>query len=529
MIKIVPHDGVGRRKAMLDISKMDSIETKEKSTIQKMLIFTVATYSNIANRGDVEKGKYAWETTFGAVNRFLATLSDEDHRVIVGAFLEARQDICKSIGNADNMAIAESNAHRIGVAISNKLMTIDLYNKMAVFTKEHMIVGDYSKAGSQVQDSEEMTFRPNEDHFVTAVVMLGKLFAPIMGETMNMVSSNIHLNTEAKNLIAYDIVSKYMHSSAPAIIAKLDYYVGSIAKQALRKKGREANDIINNTNRPHVYARGFINVRFISEEDMLVESPPNILSRIYSVTKTNAEYHQTSTVSINTRALTKSVDESNSSRLDVDSATTKTPFYVTCVTQAYIDVWVNDILLTDPDLDREMYDKLLEYYTRHPIEIWELNLALTIGICGGDIGGGEAIELLDYVDLIKLVSIIQMMAVNDGAHDIALLLTAAEHKQPKENLAPEEQLAINNCATGYDYRNCAEHYEQGDPNLWADGLRDLVQQSVTRNWVVNSPKIVYDRMGIEPCNGRLVTVSGDYSERLNAFIARRVFDALDDV
>lgn len=383
--------------------------------------FYVRTYLSLS----LSKGPGFWEAFFEILNRFLATLDEEDEKRIL-AFYQEVQPLASDL----TPVIYRERLKRIRDAVAKLLDDTDLPRKALTFIQnEDLPYPDLSDVGTRAYDRPEFTFHLPEYKILTALSVLAKMMAPVWGHLI--MNGNAFTKTSDKEERCLTTFLPVLdHPLFRETTEKLESYTqNSIEKHFQRSVKVTSFDIkfvLAHQGYTDDYflqiVYGILWVKKLASYDPLfimnADRPLNAKDIMKHISSSNVKTIPTSLSSIQNHASTmprlepKSKNEKSESDsvtlLENESFVSRTSVSLPIYVRLGIDFTI-DRYLEARGISRDLFRSIHGHYDRNQVthvSPW----AMTILSClfSRNVGGSRALRYLDYPATVRLMSLAQM-------------------------------------------------------------------------------------------------------------------------
>lgn len=499
--------------AVLDISDLD---IQEKENIKDLLEFNVSAYDklNKLKKEDRLRGcNYeVWNDTFAAINHFLSLLDYNSKCEIVYALTLMHADIL------DFFTKAETNDLTVLTKVLSERcdaldLSTNLCDKLKAYALEHIPIGLMPNAGKRPQDNAKLTFYPDEVATLMSITLLCKLLSPIFGVLMNNLIGN--MNIKAKELCCATIFTKLFNRKFEQLIDKLKYYIRHTVNVQCKKDTTMAlmhgcdNYSLSHVLYSLLLIRQFVNVPLIRKNGNLITYI--VVNVKKAITTVQSAMLRKPTYS---RPLfsSDSDDDGNTSRLETDSVTSNRTCDVNMLVKCAVPYTIKKYIALY-DLDEDDYNKCLEFYKREPMMPTLLNKDMNSMFYSRDFGGGKGILMLKALDYAKITALLQLilfqLSADDGYRQLAHMLTILPSVDVKEGFTFEDNQFKLNIGSSIGYRNCRQRFENSPfgqkGKEWDDHITNITNDLIIRKYRYNTANWIWQWLGEDNLNGRLVT------------------------
>ena len=522
----------------LDTSDLKDTRFKNPD-VEYLLKFRNDTYdATRANASEV-----AWEGVFKPVHGFIDTLTQEELAEYAGTLavmnamitevMVANPDVKATMSSEELTAQLSHKLMKLEDALSKELcnftVKLNLYPRLLAFADSGAIpIQSFNNVGERAQDSAEMTWYRNDIVKLIAVVILCKMFAPVFSAFMSCFKLNgkDSLDGNYKEFHCVTILRDTLgREEYHELTNKLEFYLRRIIKQVL-SKDNDPTHVVNGLTFDAVYQLIYsvIMVRRLVLVD-LYKPDSNLATYMTSCARTAAKVQysrnncKTNVCVLNYPNDAMTSEDGNLSNLEVESRTSsRTADYSLIITGASRQAFDN--LITTYNYDRAVIDSIITYYSEYShVDLTVFNNYL-LGIAfGKNLCGARSIEMLEPVELAKLISLLQYYLAIQGYDELAIALTAKNENAHRERITGEESVLRAMWNSSQEYQNCASKFpiEIGG-FAWYTGLHDSVMLFTNYDHTIQVAPVIWDVLKEEPRNGDLLILSEDFAKSVCVFI-----------
>ena len=464
------------------------------------LTFPVNTYVLFGKRPE------SWEVTYGFPDRFVAGLTPEMQRQLTLMFAYMNIEITDFFDKHTADPHIDDTVDELSKKLSSILQKldheIDLYNKLREFTVTYVPICDLSYAGTDPQDSEQLTFRYDDVVGVLTIVVLCKLLSPVFGMLAGYLLAISHADSKKKETPCVNILTGILEDNCMRLHEKLIHYIAHVIEQGIDDEITYAfNGFTPNTLAHRMYAtllvRSFVNIPLMSETS-------NIMIFIISIVKSSLG-NKSSTMN-KSRVAERVVksdddDDDNASQLDIDSTISSKPAGITAIIDAAIPFLIERFLTDEvnPDsatlkFNRQEYYEAYNYLEHSLFEPTASCVSLACGYFGPLLGGGKSVLYASISSFTKLITLLQMIMISQGYITAGHLLTAIRGKalDPSEvrvalRLRSKFSPAYSNCRDTYDSLSRAGVY-------WDQIVEEIVDDLSLYRYSYNTPPVIWNAL-----------------------------------
>lgn len=528
-------DDTGRSFIRIDLEGLEL--PKFNFDINGLLDFSVDTYEVLKASKDMEK----WGDVFKIPEQFLATLTDDELRQIAAVYIYAHWLILTRMAEQrpipDDNAVMASQIRMLNAEIFRKLenelselianldSAIDLYPKLLDYTIREVPVQQSEHVGERPQDSSDMTFYRNDVIELTALAILSKLFAPVIGifikQFMQLGIDNLYKEIHAVTMFKQIVANRCQH-----LADKFDYFVSRIIKPLLKdpRPTNLYNGFTQDVIRQYIYAtvltRKFVTVNLFREQTNLIIYLTTCAKETANSQFGGGKNRPSIELRRDIEEFSSTISEDgNGSVLEQESSTSdKTADFETIIEFVVEDIRKN--FADEYDLNSEIIAAAEAYYTSsNHLQLSNCNSFLLSTMFGNRLCGAKTIEMLKLTDLAVLIPILQMYFIKHGFYDLVHLVSLVNTGAFKTQLSGEETRLSAAWRNNYAYVNCDSRYPfEVNGITWSTGLQKIVEDVTTMKFAFNTAPVIWEAMKQENVNGTIYNPPFSLSESICNFI-----------
>lgn len=387
-----------------------------------------------------------WKMKLDAIEHVFSGLSNEGMIKFVVLFIEWHSLIKQELDKLDEDLEQSQALFNLCVKISNDILQLDDELKLFERIKRY---GDTLKLtvnadiGTREQDSEALTFKEEHLRDVYYIAIISKIFLPLFNIMINeskksatpqkrmwegknkffMIKNKI-IDTKIKEIYCLAFVEPLIKKHIGSTYKKLEHYVSYFIEKTRRKpKDNECSDVFMNNSTEeltkntlaNLVCKKYVSVNLYDENDNIMGKTSNtIKQRVKSFEK--GQHSKVYFI----RAVGSNIEDDNSdskSQLEVDS------------------IFCDNLLDTEPIVKKMWKDAIKKYLMKYDIDYnffldvvqWNKDNQLMIEyhmplflstIFSEDFGGCEAINILNYNEIVSLISLVQLVALKKNCYDL---------------------------------------------------------------------------------------------------------------
>ena len=507
--------------AFLDISDLD---IDEKEALRPLLTFTINTYVKLkAVKPDAmfRQPVDNWDITYGSVNLFFNSLNIEDRTKLGKALILMHKDIIDFMTTKE---LAEINqmTKNLGNILDVLDDEIDLCPKLREFVIENIPVGLFSGAGKRAQDTEALTFYPDEVIDLLTITLLCKMLSPIFGVIMRYIAKRI--DSKLKEIQCVTVFNQLMTKRYAKLINKLTNYINHTLHICFQESPTALMNGYNFDSLTHymysaLMVRQFVNVNLNVPHGNLVTyiivSVKRAAGTVMSTILKNPTYPRKAMT-------TKGDDEGNQANIEVDSMVSKktcdVPIMITCVIPNIVQEYLQFY-----QIDVDDYKECYNYYCKHPLIPTITNKNINSMFFSKDIGGGCGIKNIGADGYLQLTTLMQMILISLDVNyrELAHMLTAVPSVTTSLETSLEESILILSSGSSYSYKNCKDRFERSAYGArgkeWEKHINTFVDDLRNCKYIYNTAPWIWDWLDEDNMNGKIIRPSIKITEALCDF------------
>lgn len=414
---------------------IDDLDIPNKENLEHLLLFNIGkTYVKLTNIGKVVKPDEHrdgplrddnWDVTFANVNQFFNSLTKEQQTVLAQGFIMIHHTIQDFFNSNFNILNISQTMRKVAEQLDEVDLAIDLMGSLRKYVDNNMVVGLYEGAGKRAQDSDKLTFQPEQVKDLMGITLLCKMLCPIYGVIISNVEKFV--DTKLKETHCVAILTKMYQRRCPELIEKLMHYIGHTVKQHSEESASGLmHGYDDNSLSYHMYGilmvRQFVNVDLRVRNGNLmtyiIVSVKRAINTIRSAVKRNPTYSRKPITS-------KHEEDGNTAQLEIDSMTSKKTLDVGPIINAAVDPAIREYMATY-QIDNESYQESLRFYQSHPITPNPINKDVNAMFFSRKLGGGNGLLMLRGPEYTKITALMQLIifSLDINFHELGHMMTA---------------------------------------------------------------------------------------------------------
>lgn len=456
------------------------------------------------------------------VNRVLEIFSREEKIKIVEALLRMHMHIISYVSNPQAGGDISQFIKKLGEMLVQLDQEISLATKLHQYVLDgHIRLDETEKAGSRSQDIKEMTFFAHDMYKLVACILISKMMTPVLASLMAHIVNLESVTIEVKETYTANLLIPLFQSRFPDTMEKLMYFIEhTVNKKLFANKSSPTSMIMHGTTEEStaqnlfgtVIVRTFVNIDLGS----VPNNPMKFINQAIRKHIEHAGSNKTTTIQVRDPDKWKDEEGDNTGIIEMDSAVSEKPFIVPVLARAIVDIVVQRFL-TSHNIDKSIHDQNVRYYLRHPFEPSTLATMLTCGVFGRDMGGAGSIMLLKYPQYVKLVTIVQWLAISKGYYDLGHVLTANVSAVLKPVSGIFESQLRSNYNNSIQYNSVTERFSIASSKIWNEQMAKIIDDIIQRARTYNTaPSIVIQDRPFT--NGTTLEIPSTMSNQICSFI-----------
>lgn len=482
---------------------VDELNLPDYDKIKHLLIFNVKTYVKLGKN----KGPEGWEVTFGAVNSFMNSLCESDKVALAQTIILMHDDIENFFRNPDLLMIQHLTRN-----LSNQLDVLDqqtdICDKLRAYIVQNMPIGLFEGAGKRAQDSDALTFHPNEVIDLMMITLLCKMLSPLFSSIMQHLNKQIDNHLKETHCVA--IFTNLFKRKYQRLIEKLQNYIKHTVEQVSEESltslvyGYDAYSL-------SYYMFGQLLVRQLVNVDLSIRDG-NLMTYVMVSVKQAVQTVKSSINKMPTyprKVMTaKHEDDGNTAQVEIDSITSKKTFDVTTLVAAAVPLTIKKYLNLY-QIDKSDYEAVMNYYAKNPILPLVINKDMNSMFYNKDFGGGKGILMLKGGNYASITALLQMIIFQLDSNYVELGHAMTMLPSIDVNLdctINDSQFKLT-AGSSPSYRKCRQIFENSPYGTkgkeWDSYISKTIDKLITSGWVYNTADWIWDWLGMDNLNGKL--------------------------
>ena len=380
---------------------------------------------------------HSTDAAFRPVNTFFSTLSTEIQKEISSTILLMSMIVKREYANPREVSgmfpIMSEMIGNLDKQIALEPLLEDFV--LDQIASGEMVLADVSQAGSRPIDRADMTFYQHDLERIQALFVLYKLFCVITGEVFYR--HNTMIPQESREIMVSAIYTDITNYRVSALMNKIRHYVRKLMEPKTRNDAA-AHYAFSTPQQLAAKTLALICIKKAVAVD-LYTLYSNLIKFIASISKSTSESQikgQISSEHVGTFLDPKDGDpatgneETNSSRIEIESSNSKKPIIVISQSMFYAD-WLVKRLISTKAVDANLYNETYTWYRSHPALPNPIAMDLLANYFGPDLGGGKTIFNLNAKTLLPLITCMQVLSLKFNSYALTHILTASISAEEK--------------------------------------------------------------------------------------------------
>lgn len=467
------------------------------------------------------------EDILSSVNYFLDWVSVEDRSIILLSMINInvmfRAKVVDAQPKADQLNVV---CKEIGQQVEVLNKRIGLFKKCRVFAEKKLPLKIDMNAGARPQDTKDMTYYYDDTILLAAAIIYSKLLIGIFGMVSETCKSYgiKQLNRDTlNNLIVQPLymgegkpVTDKMKANTKTIIKQM--FGGTSSKAEKRRYVLYGHGITESLLWTYVEAalptRLLVNINLYSNGINIVgvmhERVHQYVDAVLKTAEKNMVIERTDT--------SNTTDDQQRSRIELDSIISKTQLDTLVLVDYIANSVVNKFLSRHVKADKKVFMECRDHLNAQPVPYGPRNKLIVEALFGKYIGGASSCSYIKHGTMIKILAAIQLMLAEMGYRQLVYGLTAIT----SNTLKTEEQQTDYKIMSYYlksEYKEFTKLLETL-PNkefMLAEFTRrtSAIMSSIVEEYTLyNIPQPVWDILGEENKNGKVIEYTPDYSSEM---------------
>lgn len=484
-----------------------------KESLVESLLFRMNSYeigkarkrSRFSNEPEID----TWDKTYAVSNRMLESMPAKAAEKYVLAMAEAHKivDSTFSSGNAIGM---ESMAHKIGDILDTLDKEVGICDYIFGYITEHVPFALTPDAGRHAQDSQEMTWYPEQAHVLMTIVLLCKIVSPIFGLVATYLPENL---APYRDAICSQTLMTLLDRKYPEIVTKLQYYIKKIASRSVKEdKSALMNGITIEGACFSVYTslltRTYVNVNLMATgSNPITMTHVNIKKIIGShnqkAIKHKAEERRPPTIS--------SSDDDRIAQMEIDSMTSRKTADVVPITRFAVRDIIKRVK-AEYDISDDDFYQSYGFYLTHPIVPNVINRNMNAVFYGKALGGSRGLLLLKSEEYTQLTCLLQLVlfTINVNYQELGHMMTASPAIGVSSGTLNVNTLKAR-ATNSISYKNIKNMFESNPHGVngkgWDKYVAEITENVTINKVLYNTSNFIWNWLEQDNLNGHAIDVT----------------------
>lgn len=424
----------------------------------------------------------------------------------------------------------------IGTMINETFTNIGLTDYLYNFVTKKLYIGDFSQAGSNPQDKEEITYRYEDAVEVTMIAMVSKILFPVFGLFISnfkqIKSKSISQNDKELycSYILEDFLAKHLSKAYKKLILYVTTHTTKKYDDIKLLASVEKDDLFNDTSGAKNYTTNAF--ESITTESLISQIVANLLTKAFVNGVIQANEFETRTIlSYMDRSVyriikkkTQSADkptiyyrrtdpsrdsDEKTPQFEIDSVSSMRTLDILGIINIEVDKLIVDFINTDEE--KELFSKVLAHYKFHKIEPTRLNQLCLCSYFGDLLAGGESILYLSNDQYCKLISIYQLYLLYNQnyklLHCVCMKYKGKRSDINLENKPTTDQSDLSFLRFGWNSLPSLKAYKNRNPLsavMFERSIKAIIEELLENEYVLNTPDILWSILNMDNVNGSIL-------------------------
>ncbi len=497
---------------------IDDLDMPKENIAPTLLQFQVSTYDILTRvRKRVTPGTNTriqdpgWDVIFANVNQFLQGLSKEQQVTVAQSFILMHNTITEFFKQNTDLLMINQMLHAVGTQLDELDQAMDLTGQLRNYVDNNMFVGVYEGAGKRAQDSDILTFQPEQVRTLMSITLLCKLLSPVFGTIMAHLKKKI--DNKLKEAHSVVILKRLFDRRFPALIEKLMYYINNTVEHHHEESASSIMhgfDTMSMTQ--HMYGilmtRQFVNVDLRVKNGNLmtyiIVSIKRAINTVRSAIKNNPTCSRKPIAA-------KHDDDGNTSQLEIDSMISKKTLDVCPLINAAIEPVIKK-LMAKYQIDEEAYQQSLKFYLNNPIVPNPINKDVNAMFFAKELGGGNGLLMLHGTEYTKLTALMQLIifSLDINYTELGHLMTANVADTAIDTTINNSMFQVRVGSSQY-YRSVKQLFDSNPYGIkgkdWDNHIKRITDIIITNKYVYNSSNFIWNWLDEDNLNNKVFTAS----------------------
>ena len=495
---------------------IDDLDIPNKENLEYLLLFNIESYVKLTSVGKTVDPLVVrttpiknenWDMTFSNVNQFFTTLTEEQQCILAQGFIMMHHDIQEFFNGTFDLIQVNALMRELSAKLLDIDNEIDLLDNLRTYVDNNMIVGLYEGAGKRAQDSDRLTFLPEQVKDLMSITLLCKMLCPIFGAVISNVEKFV--DTKLKETHCVAILTRLFEYRRKALIEKLMIYIEHIVKQHSEETtsslmhGYDTGSLTY-----HMYGilmvRQFVNVDLRVKNGNLMTyimvSVKRAINTIRSAVKRAPTYARK-------QITTKHDEDGNTAQLEIDSITSKKTLDVKPIIVAAVEPSIRSYM-AKYSIEESDYQQALAYYLGHPITPNPINQNINAMFFGRKLGGANSISMLKAIEYTKITTLMQLIifSLDINYEELGHMMTANIADTAVDTTINPSLMKVT-VGSSQSYRSVKQMFDASPYGFkgkdWDLHVQKITENITTNKYIANTAPFLWDWLNEDNINGKI--------------------------
>ena len=499
---------------------IDDLDIPNKENLEHLLLFQINSYVKLMGIGKTVNPEThrnepisdnCWNMTFANVNQFFTTLTKEQQTILAQGFIMMHHTIQEFFNKNFDPIKTSQTMREIASQLDTIDQEIDLMGNLRKYVENNMVVGLYKGAGKRAQDSDKLTFQPDQVKYLMAITLLCKMLCPIYGAINTQVGKFV--DTKLKETHCVAILTKMFQRRCPELIDKLMYYIAHTVEQ---KNEENTSSLMHgyddNSLTYHMYGilmvRQFVNVDLRVRDGNLmtyiIVSIKRAIHTIRTAVKRNPTYSRKPITS-------KHEEDGNTAQLEIDSMTSRKTLDVGPIINAAVDPAIREYM-AKYQIDDESYQQSLNFYRNNPITPNPINRDINDMFFSRKLGGGNGLLMLRGPEYMKITALMQLIvfSLDVNYRELGHMMTASVADTAIDTTINPSTFRVR-VGSSQSYRAVKQLFDENPYGIrgkdWDNHIQKITENITTNKYIYNTSNFLWNWMEEDNMNGKIFAPS----------------------
>lgn len=499
---------------------IDDLDIQNKENLEHLLLFQISSYVKLTNIGKIVNPETPhdgplrddnWDMTFANVNQFFASLTKEQQTILAQGFIMMHHTIQDFFNKNFNPLQISKTMREVASQLDAVDQEIDLMGNLRKYVDNNMVVGLYEGAGKRAQDSDKLTFQPEQVKSLMSITLLCKMLCPIYGAIITQVEKFV--DTKLKETHCVAILTKMYQRRCPELIEKLMHYISHTVKQHSEESPSGLmHGYDDNSLSYHMYGilmvRQFVNVDLRVRNGNLmtyiIVSVKRAINTIRSAVKRNPTYSRKPITS-------KHEEDGNTAQLEIDSMTSRKTLDVGPIINAAVDPAIAEYM-AKYEIDNESYQQSLAFYNNNPITPNPINKDINAMFFSRKLGGGNGLLMLRGPEYTKITALMQLIifSLDVNYQELGHMMTASVADTAIDTTINPSTFKVR-VGSSQSYRAVKQLFDMNPYGIrgkdWDNHVQKITENITTNKYIYNTSNFLWNWLEEDNMNGKIFAPS----------------------